>query len=191
MPLSAYIINLDRSPDRWADMCKECEKNNIIPIRVPAVDGKLWDGIGWKKQGRSGEQYWRGSAGCYFSHIKALEIAISSPEKFPCLILQDDIFFDKPPESVAAGVGMEWMGGFKTGDDIYGLHGIRFNTLESATLFLTFLKSRKNKTDSIANIYRKTYPERTSVSYPFTIHQRSGISLISEVFENREAQCRK
>jgi hypothetical protein len=188
MPVTAYIINLDRSPDRWAAMCEECEKNDIIPIRVPAVDGKLWDGSGWKKQGRAKEMYWRGMAGCYFSHIKALNMAISAGQ-WPCLILEDDVIFDSVPKP--CGAGMEWMGGFKTGDDIYGLHAICYNTEDAAKSFVAFLQSRKNTSDSVANIYRKTYPERTTVSYPFTIHQRSGTSLISGEHMNREAQSRK
>jgi hypothetical protein len=156
-------------------------------VRVPAVDGKLWDGNGWKKQGRINETYWRGSAGCYFSHIKALETAIASPGDFPCLILEDDVVFDAVPSSGGGG-GMQWMGGFKTGDDIYGLHAICYNTLEAAQSFLSFLKSKKNTCDSIANIYRKKYPERTSVTYPFIVHQLSGVSTISETFLDRYSQ---
>jgi GR25 family glycosyltransferase involved in LPS biosynthesis len=185
MPLTAYIINLDRCPERWASVTAECERVGVEPVRVPAVDGKLWDGLGWKKQGRIGETYWRGSAGCYFSHIKALETAIASPDNFPCLILEDDVVFDKPPEP--CGHGMEWMGGFKSGDDIYGLHAICYNTLEAAATFLAFLKSRKNTCDSIANIYRKWNPTCV-VSYPFTIHQLKGFSTISETVIDRYTQ---
>ena len=97
---------MDRCPDRWLSVSEECTRVGLKPVRVPAVDGKLWDGNGWKKQGRINETYWRGSAGCYFSHIKALETAIASPGDFPCLILEDDVVFDAVPESGGGGNAM-------------------------------------------------------------------------------------
>ncbi|NBR25590.1 MAG: glycosyltransferase family 25 protein [Micrococcales bacterium] len=187
--MRAYIINLDRSPERWEAVNKECNRVGLETVRIPAVDGKLWDGSGWKKQGRANEKYWRGMAGCYFSHIKAIETAIASPEHFPCLVLEDDVVFDKPP--TPCGSGMEWMGGFKSDRGIYGSHAYCYNTLEAAQSFLTFLKSRKSTVDSMANIYRKRYPERTVISYPFTIHQLSGVSTITETFLDRYAQSHR
>jgi len=147
----AYVINLDRRQDRQVRMITRLGRLGIQMERIAAVDGKLWDGNGWKTQGRCKEDYWRGAAGCYFSHIKALERAIER-DVFPCLILEDDCWFHEKP---AIEPGMVYLGGFESEAGIYGMHAMSYSDADCAKKFLTFLKAHKNTNDSIANKWRK------------------------------------
>jgi hypothetical protein len=132
--------------------------------RIEAIDGQLWDGIGFKQQGRSREHYWRGAAGCYFSHIKALQTAVEQ-NIFPCMILEDDAVLTAIPTETT---GMVYLGGFVKGDDIHGTHAILYHTQQDAQKFLAYATIRKNTIDSIANNYRKANRDRvtTCASFP-------------------------
>jgi hypothetical protein len=149
--MRAYVINLARRPDRLAYQKKQAEDLGLDLVRIEAVDGKNWDGWGFKKQGRSLEAKWRGAAGCYFSHREALAYAIYLGV-FPCMILEDDCVLSEVP---MAEPGMVYLGGFESAKGIYGLHAVMYNTKEDADGFLDFLMTHKNTADSVANIYRK------------------------------------
>jgi len=120
-------------------------------VRVRATDGKLWNGAGWKKQGRTKEGKWRGAAGCYFSHCRALFSAIAL-DVFPCIILEDDCVLDEAPKPEP---GMVYLGGFESEKGIYGMHAVMYNTKADAEGFLRFLKAHKNTVDAVANMYRR------------------------------------
>ena len=149
--MKAYVINLDRIPDRLDRITVHLENLGIPMERVSAVDGQLWDGEGWKSRGRRNERQWRGGAGCYFSHIKALEIALER-NVFPCIILEDDAVLIRVPEPEE---GMVYLGGFETASGIYGLHAVMYSSASAVLGFHTYLRGHKNTADSIANKYRK------------------------------------
>jgi len=154
--MRTYIINLERRPDRLAIQKKQAEELGLDSYRIEAVDGKIWPGTHWKKQGRTTEAKWRGAAGCYFSHIIALHTAIVE-NVFPCMILEDDCVLSEVP---VPEPGMVYLGGFESAKGIYGLHAVMYNTLEDAQGFIQFLSSRNNTCDSVANQYRKANPEK-------------------------------
>jgi len=161
--MKTYVINLDRREDRKEQM------QGKFPgcIRVPAVDGSLWDGTGWKKQGVAKESYWKGAAGCYFSHVKALETAIAE-NIFPCLILEDDALFLTQP---SAPKKMTRYGGWSVKDRMYGAHAFGYEKKEDAEMYLCYLKSRKNIVDSVAYDYQTTYPDRVTTDIISTQEQ--------------------
>jgi len=144
-------------------MIHQLENLGMEAVRINAVDGRTWDGKGYKAQGTMLEHRWRGSAGCYLSHRKALLAAISC-NVFPCVILEDDCVFKEAP---VAEPGMVYLGGFeseKAGPrkpgGIYGFHAIMYNTKEDAEAFYSYLKTHRNTVDSVANKYRKTNPDK-------------------------------
>jgi hypothetical protein len=153
-------------------------------VRVPAVDGRLWDGTGWKRQGRSVESRWRGGAGCYFSHIKALQNAIDQ-NVFPCMIVEDDCILSEPP---IAEPGMVYLGGFIKGENIHGLHAVMYHTVKDASDFLVFLATHKNNSDSVANMYRKANPDKVKTySKGFIATQKQNYSDIEMCVLERTA----
>jgi GTP-binding protein EngB required for normal cell division len=154
--MRAYYINLERRPDRRANMVKQLENLGMEGIYIEAVDGQTWGGGGFKAQGRSSEHRWRGMAGCYFSHRKALLAAISC-NVFPCVILEDDCKLQEVPTPEP---GMVYLGGFESKAGIYGLHAVMYNTKQDAEDFYNFLKRHKNNGDSVANKYRKLNPDK-------------------------------
>lgn len=154
--MRAYYINLRRRPDRKAIQEVQGKRLGLDLVRINATDGKLWNGEGWKKQGRSMENRWRGAAGCYFSHRMALFAAIHL-NVFPCMILEDDCVLSEVPSPEP---GMVYLGGFESAKGIYGTHAIMYNTRQDAIGFHAFLKAHKNTVDSVANMYRKANLEK-------------------------------
>jgi hypothetical protein len=149
--MKAYVINLDKRGDRLDRITAHLENLRIPMERIPAVDGQLWDGEGWKRQGKKGDRQWRGGAGCYFSHILALETALQR-NVFPCIILEDDAVLIQVPEPEA---GMVYLGGWESDAGIYGLHAVMYSSVSDALGFHNYLRGHKNTSDSIANRWRK------------------------------------
>lgn len=95
--MKAYLINLDRSPDRLLRMKAEFAKANINFERVTAVEGKLLSnaevaGIktnpGWKQPLN------RTEIGCFLSHRKCLELIAQGTDKFAA-VFEDDVRLSK------------------------------------------------------------------------------------------------
>lgn len=93
-----YVLNLDRSKDRWDSMVSEAESYKIILNRVEAVEGRLLSSV--ELQHYDDEAFRRNHGkivlpaeiGCYLSHLKVLEIIASSEDDI-AVILEDDIRF--------------------------------------------------------------------------------------------------
>ena len=75
-----YIINLDRSKERWEDMKAHYDNDKIV--RVEGYDGNIIDDYKDIKYAeynhRSKDRYggkWKYELGCCFSHIKAIKMA--------------------------------------------------------------------------------------------------------------------
>jgi|GEM_PF-410710 len=90
--IKAYVINLDRSPDRY----KQCQQSFLhYPLeltRVSAVDGADMDICQEdldKLRPLHGRPFQAGELGCYHSHLKALKQFVASQEAF-AIVLEDD-----------------------------------------------------------------------------------------------------
>jgi len=93
-----YVINLDRSRDRWERLQESAKAFSIDLRRVEAVEGKLltpdelgdFDEAGFRRC--HGKIAMPAEIGCYFSHIRALDIIAKAPEPFAVLV-EDDVVF--------------------------------------------------------------------------------------------------
>lgn len=91
-----YVINLDRSPDRWAAVSADAVAAGVDLIRVPAVDGKtvppqertILDIAGFARD--HGKRPLPGEYGCYASHINALSLFVASGHEVGA-IFEDDV----------------------------------------------------------------------------------------------------
>ena len=90
-----YVLNLDRSPERWKTFMQSFESTGLDIIRVSGVDGKEltlphpdYDERRYRLY--HGQRTNRGVVGCYFSHIKALRQFLESNEE-TALICEDDV----------------------------------------------------------------------------------------------------
>ena len=94
----AYIINLDRSPERLKFVKENVERLNIPFERIPAVDGNLLSQEEiQQKVSNALKGFDRrnkvGIFGCYLSHVKTWEIFLKSDAEF-AIIFEDDVNFN-------------------------------------------------------------------------------------------------
>jgi hypothetical protein len=160
--MKAYVINLDKRPDRLARISAHLAELGIPMERIKACLGAEHTEIErcWRKQGRSKEARWRAEFGCYTSHINgALSKAIYRNE-FPCIILEDDCVLSEVPEPEP---GMVYLGGYESSKGLFGFHAIMYNTIEDALKFFEYaIHARKSAIDAVGNRYRIAYPDRVS-----------------------------
>ena len=95
MKLKCYIINLDRSPDRWESTSQKFRELGFDVERIPAIDGKTLqfphpDFSPWHYFFYYGRPMIPNKVACYFSHIKALKLFLETDEEH-VLICEDDI----------------------------------------------------------------------------------------------------
>ncbi|MDL2405878.1 glycosyltransferase family 25 protein [Rhizobium calliandrae] len=96
MKLGVYIINLDRSADRWAAVRAKADEYCIDVIRVAATDGhelsqEDFRDVDWKGFARhGGRTILPGEYGCYRSHINCLSTLLES-DFDAALVMEDDI----------------------------------------------------------------------------------------------------
>ena len=158
--MKAYVINLDKRPDRLARISAHLAELGIPMERIEAYDGKLLDFIdsNWRKKGRSIESRWRGEFGCYMSHMTALSEAMHQ-DIFPCMILEDDCVLSEVPQPEP---GMVYLGGYESSKGLYGFHAVMYNTWEDAANFSYYADDEQKAVDAIGNDYRKKHPDRVS-----------------------------
>ncbi|WOC15307.1 glycosyltransferase family 25 protein [Pseudochrobactrum sp. MP213Fo] len=100
-----YVLNLDRSKDRWDSLCLHAQDYGIEISRVTAVDGKLlqpadkqfFDEEGFRRD--HGKTVLAAEIGCYLSHLKALKL-IAEGNDYAGVIIEDDIRFSEEFVSV-------------------------------------------------------------------------------------------
>jgi GR25 family glycosyltransferase involved in LPS biosynthesis len=179
---SIIVINLDRRPDRWALVKSEVERFGKTPIRLSATDGRTLDIdisgniSGFKKRNNSKEHYYRGTAGCYFSHIRALELAFELGGG-GILILEDDVVIESLETPDVSDKIIQLGGLPNPGSDVfYGAHAIYFPNTTIVKEFLDYAKSHPNSIDSI--YVRFARAGKLHYHQPFTIHQRQDYSDI-------------
>lgn len=129
----AYVINLDRSPQRLAAMTQRMAPLPLKWQRVSAVEGKLLDLPNLTtlsiSQFLANHGKWPKPAevGCYLSHLKVFEAFLSTPasEAEFALILEDDVKFAPDFMDVLSGLiqhRAEWdlvrLSGFHSGGPV-------------------------------------------------------------------------
>jgi len=100
----AYIINLDRAPERWEHISKAFTAVDIPITRVPAIDGNqlVFPHVDFNKKkfqrfhGRAINIY---EVACYLSHLKALKVFLESNDEV-AMICEDDLFLKKECKEV-------------------------------------------------------------------------------------------
>lgn len=98
LPCTAYLINLDRSPERLTAMARRLDDLGIPWQRVRAVDGETfgpppWPGYDERSYRRFvGKFPHANELGCYLSHLAALQKFLADGQAFG-LILEDDAEF--------------------------------------------------------------------------------------------------
>jgi glycosyl transferase family 25 len=94
--LGLYVINLDRSSERWGAIQSQARAYGIHVIRVPAIDGRDIapadyidvDRTSFLRHG--GRQLLPGEYGCYRSHLRAMSLLLSSNFE-ASIVIEDDV----------------------------------------------------------------------------------------------------
>lgn len=98
LAVQAFVINLDRSPERMANMERRLNCQPIQWHRVPAIDGHRLelssvedvDAAGYRW--RHGKSLNPAEVGCYLSHLRALDQFLRGDAEYG-LLLEDDAAF--------------------------------------------------------------------------------------------------
>ncbi|MBB3287245.1 MULTISPECIES: glycosyltransferase family 25 protein [unclassified Rhizobium] len=107
--LRIYVINLDRSRERWERLCSQAMEYDLNITRIPAVDGRVIaerDRIDFHPKSfiyHNGRKLLPGEYGCYRSHLLALEQFVASGDKM-AIIMEDDVELNERliPRAIAA-----------------------------------------------------------------------------------------
>jgi len=111
--LNTYVINLERSIDRWQYIHKHLSDLGIVHQRIDAIDAQLnnLDKSGYDAV-RNKNEYFTPLKGaeiaCYLSHIKALKQFLNDPSVSYALILEDDVELLETTDSLVAFC--HWLG---------------------------------------------------------------------------------
>lgn len=92
-----YVINLDRSPQRWTETAEALSGLGIEAVRLSAVDGKTVPSNSWMPKFDSrkfrfchGLDAVPGEYGCYASHLAAISAFLETSDE-TCVIFEDDV----------------------------------------------------------------------------------------------------
>lgn len=93
-----FVINLDRSPDRFSAIGQRLSRVGLPWMRVPAIDGSTLDLscttevdlAGYRRN--HGKQLNAAEVGCYLSHMRAMREFLAGPWNW-ALVLEDDADF--------------------------------------------------------------------------------------------------
>ncbi|MDE1996698.1 MAG: glycosyltransferase family 25 protein [Rhizobiaceae bacterium] len=94
--LRIYVINLDRSPERWERLLGQAIQHGLNVVRIAAIDGSVVsekDRIDFHPKQfvyHNGRKLLAGEYGCYRSHLLALQEFVASGEKM-AVIMEDDV----------------------------------------------------------------------------------------------------
>jgi glycosyl transferase family 25 len=107
--LKAWVINLDRAPERLARISAQLQRLGLPWERLQAVDARALtpaqqaqlDGVGYRR--RHGMEPIPGELGCYLSHVEAMRRFLASEASF-ALILEDDVLLRDSLPAVLRGL---------------------------------------------------------------------------------------
>ena len=95
--MNYFVINLDRSPERWKQTAEQLNLLGISAKRISGVDGKTVPIENWtplfdqaKFRFCHGVDALPGEYGCYASHLAALKALLESGDE-SCVIFEDDV----------------------------------------------------------------------------------------------------
>mmetsp|Transcript_69238 Transcript_69238/g.225524 ORF Transcript_69238/g.225524 Transcript_69238/m.225524 type:complete len:516 (-) Transcript_69238:141-1688(-) len=98
-----WVVNLDQSPDRWAQSCEEFATQSIKLVRWPATYGKFLSEDELKEKATWAARYFctPGMVGCFCSHRGIWQEMVA--KNIPCVIvLEDDVIpYENFSENVA------------------------------------------------------------------------------------------
>ena len=107
-----YVINLDRSAERWQRIEAHLLQMKLEPQRISAVDAAQCDAavLGQHYSQAVNQQTFfmplkPAEVGCFLSHRKALETFLQGSEKRYAIILEDDVEFIHNPTQYQAQWG--------------------------------------------------------------------------------------
>ncbi|EJF90546.1 glycosyltransferase family 25 protein [Bartonella tamiae] len=106
MNIPVYIINLDRSQERYKAVSSYAKEAHLDYQRVPAIDGGLVDVMNCPEidekrfRRRHGKILLPGEVGCYLSHLAALRIIAEGEQPF-AIIVEDDVAFHENFKEIA------------------------------------------------------------------------------------------
>ncbi|WP_193176027.1 glycosyltransferase family 25 protein [Oricola nitratireducens] len=106
MNLPVYVINLDRSRERWTTIKETADRLGWDCHRVSAIDGRQVDRNDWvdvnlrEFEKKCGRRMLSGEYGCYRSHLLALNTFLDEGASHG-LILEDDVL---PDDSTASRI---------------------------------------------------------------------------------------
>ena len=94
--LDCYIINLDRSQDRWNTNSEKFRLHELNVIRVPAIEGQDLvfphpDFAPWSFFFRYGRMMVPNKVACFLSHIKVLKTFLETDQTH-AMVCEDDVF---------------------------------------------------------------------------------------------------
>ncbi len=113
MKIQTYVINLDRSADRWQRIHHNLSDLGVAHQRVDAIDAQAHslDDSGYNATRNMAEYFLplkNAEVACYMSHLKALKQFLADPSVEYGLVLEDDV------ELLETSEGMEaianWLG---------------------------------------------------------------------------------
>ena len=104
-----YVINLERSRERWERLCGQAMEYDLDITRIPAIDGRTVaerDRVDFHSKSfiyHNGRKLLPGEYGCYRSHLLALQQFVDSGDKM-AIIMEDDVELNEKliPRAVAA-----------------------------------------------------------------------------------------
>ena len=87
-----FVMNLDRSPERWSKASKAMEKAGLQVNRLPAVDGRVMSRQELLKHSTRLALFFqpKGVIGCYLSHRKFWQMVVDQNMEY-AVIMEDDI----------------------------------------------------------------------------------------------------
>lgn len=100
MKIGVFVINLDRSVDRWQGLLEQANRFGIGLARIPGVNGKAiapeaWQDVDRKRfRQQNGRGILPGEYGCYRSHIAALNEFLATDAEV-AIIMEDDVQLPK------------------------------------------------------------------------------------------------
>jgi len=104
-----YVINLDRSKERWAKINDHLTRYGLLAQRISAVDAQALPFEALQKHYNSEmnrDDFFIGlklaEIGCFLSHRKALEAFLNNSQKPFAIILEDDVEFVTHPKTFCA-----------------------------------------------------------------------------------------
>ena len=99
-----YVINLDRSQERWQRINDHLHNLGLVAQRISAVDAAQYDNVFLSKhynESLNKKSFFIGlkpaEIGCFLSHRKALKAFLTDSKKKYAVILEDDVEFVADP----------------------------------------------------------------------------------------------